>query len=603
MAFNHYKLTGLTMNELLEIAESSASEVSEPFKKKVCELFNLLIKGIKAKLVYPASSRLPQQFLEEIYAALRNLLEEEGSITFRVEADRILYEDIVVYRSQSKSENFAHPFFRDGILSFEFAKEISIQELSSFNDLISRMMRSAYVDDDLATLLWEASFNHISYKLMDDVLNIETFEYGLDSLKSNSGGQGRPDIQKLYNEEINLELSVEDFEITPEARGKRKQSAPYASVPDVVGDFMRKLMVFDDAEKAALEELMKADETFDANSYIIDLLFEILGMETDNAGYHEALELIGKVRDDFIRAGDFISASLILGRVKELEQAFKNLKDLKLDKIQGFIESFAAPEKIKVIIGTLNRQTDFDQSHVIEYIKMLHWKAIPSLIDGLGDVMHHSGRRLICKALVSLGSNRIELLAKGIEDHRWFVVRNIVMVLGQINNPRALSYFRKTIRHPELRVRKETVISAARIGSEEASDFLIMALSDDDEKLQIMALRELVNQRITKAYAPIERIVIDKKFKDRSADQMKEFLEAMAKLGGSRALEYMKKTATQVSLLSSEKQQRLRNYAIRALGFIETHEVEEILEKLAKSRNAALADTARRSLNKRIKAE
>ena len=592
------------MEELLEIAESSANDVSEPLKRKVCELFNLLIKAVKAKLVYPATSRLPQQFLEELYAALCRLLDDIGSISFRVEADRILYEDVEVYHAQSKSENFAHPFFRDGIINFDFAKDITIEELLKFNDIISRMMRSAIVDDDLATLLWEASFEHISYKLMDDVLNIETFEYGLDSLRANGGGgQGKPDIRKLYDEEINLELSVEDFEITPEARSRRKQPTPYASVPDVIGDFMKKLMVFDESEKAALDEMLKSDESFDANAYIINLLFEILGMETDNAGYHEALELIGKVRDDFIRSGDFISAGIVFMRVKELEQAFNNLKDIKLDKIQGFIEGFASPDKIRIIVGTLNRQSDLNPSLVVEYLKMLPWQAIPALIDGLGDLMHFPGRRVFCKALVYLGANRIELLAKGIEDNRWFVVRNIVMVLGQINNPRALSYFRKTIRHPELRVRKETVISAARIGSEEASDFLIMALTDDDEKLQIMALRELVKQRVTKAYITIERTVNDKKFKDRSPDQMKEFLEALAKLGGSRSFESLKKMANQITLLASEKQLRLRNYAIRALGFMETPEALVILEKLAKSRNGTLADTARRALNIKAKGD
>lgn len=584
------------MNDLLEIVADAADDISEPIKKKVNEVINLLIKAVKAKLVYPSSSRLPQQFREEYFDCLISLLDLLETVDYKVESDRILFQNVEVYRAQSKSENFAHVFFRDGIISIQFKRGILLEETESFVDILSRMARVAFADDDLATLLWESDFAHISYKIMDDVLNIETFEYGPES--TNKAGQQLPDIPGLYRNEIDLEISEED--LTPSAsQSGKKITSPYANVADPVAEFVQKLTVYDDAEKARMGEMLSTDAAFGYIDYIINLLFEILGLETENAGYHEALELIAKVRDDFVKAGNFRSALAIFTRIIEMEQAFRNLKDLKHDKIQGFIEDFGQPHRIKLIIDTLNREKNDEHSDLLAYLNMLPAQAIEPLLAGLGELNHYPARRIVCKALINLGSTRIEILGKGTDDPRWYVVRNVVMILGKIGSPRAIGYFRKTIRHPDLRVRKETLVSAARIASDDANDFLIMALADEDEKLQTMALKELARNKVAKAYSAIEKMVLDKKFKDRPADQIKEFLEALAQIGRQKSYEHLKKMAAQISLMPSEKQKRLRNYAVHALGFIQSQDSLALLEKIARSKNHALADTARRALMKK----
>jgi hypothetical protein len=589
------------MSHSLEMSQIESTGIAEPLKKKIIEAFNLFVKTVKAKLVYPSSSRLPQQFKEELYTKFTGLCDELESIEFKIEADRIFYDELEVYRASTKSDNFAHVFFRDGILNFQVKKGLSDRELESFIDIVSRMLRSASVDDDLATLLWESGFEHISYRLMDDVFNIDTFEYGADSLKS--AAQSKIDLHGLFENEINLEITAEDFEVPSEQQKKKGRSSPYVDAAGSIGEFIRMAATYDDAEKAAMADMLASDASFVFRDYTLNILFEVLGLETDNAGYHESLELFGKVRDDFIRAGDFRSALTILLRVKELEQAFRNLRDLKLDKIQGFIESFGSPERIKIIVDTINRRKDTDYEDVFEYLRLLPWQAIGPLISALGELMHFPARKAVCRALVIIGADKIELVARGIEDSRWYVVRNIVSVLGQISNPRAIGYFRRTIKHPDIRVRKETISAAAKVKSDESYDFLIVALNDEDEKLQMQALKELVAYRIARAYQPIEKLVLDRGFRDRSADQIKELLEALAILGGDRAFSILKKLITQVTIFTPEKQKRLKNYAVRALGHIKTSEASRILEKFAKSRNHVLADTARRALLRKSKGE
>ena len=567
------------MEDLLNITTEDLA--ADAFKKRGAEVFSLFMKTIKAILVYPTSSRLPQQFKKDLFDSVIALLEETDAVSYKIETDRIFFSGHEVYRAPSKTENFAHTFFRDGVLSFQFEKGLTIEELDTFIELTSRMMRAAILDDDLATLLWEAGFAHISYELMDEMISIETFEYGTDALKSGKIAT-KSDIQQIFTNEINLDISQADFEVD-QSKKKGTKASGYLDTPDSVKDFISRVANYDDEEKKIISDILAQDAAFEYKKYIIDLLFEVLGLESDNAGFQEALELIGKVRNDFVRQADFLSATEIMQRTRELEQGLKNLKDPKLDKIEGFIESFAVSDKIKLIVECFNNNKDVNYTEAANYLSLLPWQAIAPLVGALGELLHFPARRSVCRALETLAVDKVELLAKGIEDPRWYVVRNVVSVLGKINNPKAFSYFKKTIRHPELRVRKETLVSIAKIKSDEAVDFLISALKDEDEKIQSLALAEIVQQKSGKSFAPIEKIITDKKFKDRPVEQIRQLLDAYAQVGGPKAFSLLKELATQRSLMPSEKLERVRDHAVKAMAYVQSNECKALLEKLAGS--------------------
>ncbi len=586
------------MSKVIEIEESDFIELDEAKIRQVADLFGQLIKTVKAKLVYPSSSKLPQQFMDRLNSEFEAALLEMPRLKFKIESDSVLFSKQLIYKAINKTENFAHPFFRDGIVELEFRNGLSYEELNKFVDVLSLVSRSANVEDDLATLLWEIGFEKISYKLMDDSLDIDTFEYGTGSIKT-SIEQPDSGMGEIFADENELELTDEDYDLDSEKNKAKKRPAGYGGVPDSVADYINRISEYDESEKAAIAEIVKQDEAFNFKKYVIEILFEILGCENDTAGYNETLDLISKVRDDFIKAGDMISAVSIFNLTRELAEALKNLGDEKEERILKFIKTFGASEKIRVIIEMLNNSKDINYSKVAEYLKMLSWEAIDPLVWGLGELEQYHARRAVCQALEVVAVENVDMLGKGTENPRWYVVRNVVMVLGKIGSDRALSYFQRTILHSDLRVRKETVVSAARIGIEKSADFLIMALKDDSENLQTLALKELVKQKAEAAFIPIEKMIDDRDFKNRSADQIKELLAAYAALGDLRSFDKLKKMSTSRSLLPSEKMERIKYYSIMALGYIKSPQAYQLLNKISTSRNNKIADAARRALNRR----
>jgi len=583
--------------KFIDITDEDVAEASKASIKIIVDVFSQFIKTVKAKLVYPVSSKLPQQFRENLFASLTGLLERYEELSFKVEADSISYRGTDVYKSSVKTDNFAHSFFRDGIVGFKFKSGLTLEELEKFVDIASQMTRSVFAEDDAATLLWEAGFEHICYELMDDFIDIETFEYGTDSLKRGVSASA-DDLKNMFENAVELDLSEEDFDLNSEKNRSRNVPSAYRNIEDKVANFISDIANYSDSEKAAMANMLEADYRFNHIGYAADILFEILGLEVDSAGYNDTLDLLAKVSTDFIKSGDFKSAILLMERAAELGRVLKNREDSRYEKLFDFVDKFAASEKIRIIVDYLNKSKDIDYMDVTNYLKLLSWKAIDPLVWALGELEHFSARRAVCQALEVLAGDHPDLLGKGIENPRWYVIRNIVSILGKIGDPRAFNYFRRSIQHPDIRVRRETITSAAKIVTNEAADFLVAALNDPDEKIQMLALREIVGKKMIIAFSQVEAIIADKGFKNRSAEQIREFLAGFAILGEADAFETLRRIIQDWSLIPSEKNERLRIHAVRALGFVKTQEASMLLEKIANSRNKKLSDISRRTLNK-----
>jgi HEAT repeat protein len=586
------------MDEQLSYLDHEVQSLKLPYAKQATELFNFLMKAVKAKLVYPSSSKLPAQFRDELIVKAGDIFKDVDVISYKVSSNSILYGDITVYESGSRTENFAHIFFRDGIIGLSFKSGLNEDELSRFVDLIAMMLRTVYIDDDMVTLLWEGNFQFIEYELVEDNIDIETVEYSVDSF--NSGKRlTEEDIDKLFQEEGEITFDEGDFAEDSSLTESPFQGNTYNRIPQSTYDFLNHITEFTQAEQDQVKELLEEDSRFNHTEYLLVIIFEILGMEKEIPDYVETLEFIGIVRDDFIKRGNFAGASKLITRMHEMREGLSSLKNKQAEKIEGFFLDCASREKIMLVAESLNKLKDFNSKDLVDYLKQLPWAAIDPLLSILGDLEASNARLSVCSVLAEIGKNQIDLIARGLDNDRWYVVRNVVMVLGEIAQPKILNYLKKTIRHPDFRVRKETINAAAKIDHPDRDDFMILALSDQDAAIQMSSLNHLADKRVTRAFKALENIIRDKKFKDKPPEQLRKFLEAYAAIGQEKALPYLKSLTAKKFFIVSGRDERMRLYAIGSLAYIKAGEATETLTRLIQNKNNKVAMAAKRALNTR----
>ncbi|MCD6161250.1 MAG: HEAT repeat domain-containing protein, partial [candidate division Zixibacteria bacterium] len=548
--------------------------------------------------VYPSSSKLPGQFKKDLAEKSEKIFNDIDELTYKISSNSILYENAAIYEASGHTENFAHLFFRDGVLSLNFSKGIDQAELGRFIDLLAKMMRTIYIDNDIVTLLWEEDFHYISYELIDDDLEIETVEYTMDNFRSDNT-LGDEDIKALYRDES--EITFDESDISDDAKQVESslQSAAYSNMSPDSLEFLTHISELTHEEKAQIAELLTDDAKFDSTEYLLTIIFEILGMEKEIPGYVEVLKYIGKVRDNFIQLGNFAGLANLLKKMRELLTALSKLETKRAEKIEGFFLDCASKEKIELLTESINSFRDADHESMISYLKQLPWAAIDPLLYSLGELNEFKARRAVCSVLAELGKEQVDIIARGLDDERWFVVRNVIMVLGEIGNPKIINFLKKTIRHPDFRVRKETLKAAARLDMNERDDFLILSLSDPDIKIQLFSLDNIVKTKCRRAFKAIEHIIKDKKFRDRTPEQIRKFLETYAAIGQDDALPFLASLTKKKLFFSSGKMDRINFIAIDSIAKIKTNEAKSILMKIAKRKNKKFASAALRAAGKR----
>ena len=127
------------------------------------------------------------------------------------------------------------------------------------------------------------------------------------------------------------------------------------------------------------------------------------------------------------------------------------------------------------------------------------------LVYHLGDAGSISGRRRISSLLVDLGQQSLPAIVDFLGDDRWFLVRNLVMILGKIGDRSVISHLTSLLSHDHFRVQREIVSSLSMIGGDEVVPPIRRILLNRSKKIEpslqtaaAMALKRLGSQKSQK---------------------------------------------------------------------------------------------------------
>lgn len=122
------------------------------------------------------------------------------------------------------------------------------------------------------------------------------------------------------------------------------------------------------------------------------------------------------------------------------------------------------------------------------YLSMLDQKATEALLDLLAEEDDREARVYLLDLMKDFGKNQIVLLGENLADKRWYVVRNIVTILGESKTDQAIALLRKAADHKDIRIRQEVIKALINTGGKKAAGVLAKFLRDQDASIQLMAI-------------------------------------------------------------------------------------------------------------------
>ncbi len=514
--------------------------------KAAAELINFLVRALKTMYLYPQNNPIPQDFKKNLFAKFTNFLEHYDELILRLEQNQFLCNGEAVYQDPSIEEGIAIVLHRDGVRQLSFSKGLTEVELYNFLDILKRLNRISS-EDDSVTLLWEQDFSHINYLVVDSYID----SYQPKLLETPAA----ENIEKLYYSEITL--AEASSQVSSETQNIL--SNPEMSV------IFNNLDTFDPDEMDEINKLLELDGTYSGADEVVLVLFEIMAYEQELNEYHDTVALLEKALDSFFNLGNISSACLLVKKLKEEEQAQKLSSKTKADRLKTAMERAGDKERIYKLARLLNENKNVDIKLIKQYLEILPASAISSLIYLLGELNHFAARKTVCEVLEGFGAAHLDLIANGIFDSRWFVVRNIVWVMGNLKTTKACEYLKRTLRHSDSRVRRESIVSLAKVGTPQAYDYLIAILEDPERKIRSLALRALVAGRVKNALNPLWGMVLDKKFREKGPEEKKDVIEAIAAIGEEEGSLLLKKLIRKRNWFQKYYWRELKQMAVKAL--------------------------------------
>lgn len=531
------------------------------------DLINTFVKTIKAFRLYPPENPTLVGFIDQVYRKFQLFLNRYHYFILKIEENKLSFRGVTLYENPDLKTSLAFQLYKDGLRELRFMEGLEEGEVDGLIDIMKRSDSINKMEDDLVTLMWEKDFIHISYLATDEYLEEmpAIIPANIEQFRANLTFEPPPQSEMGDIGEETDGTEVDYYEIM-----KRVESSPLVGVD-------RSVYFLTPDE---LEGLRKEVESETAPSFVfsvIDILFEILALEKSPQPYQETTGILQKLLDALITLGEFQKASELLTRVNIILNTYE-LKDWQVDAIRQLSDKAGEPQRIEKIGKILDKGEEIRLEEVSNYLTLLKPNSIQPLIKVLGELNNSKARRMLCEVLIEIGKGNMELIIPFIDDHRWFLVRNIAYILGRMGKESALPTIQKALNHEEARVRREAIQALGIIVSSKAFDLLGKALNDQDDRNRSMAALNLARVGKKASLPALLEVVQAKDFSKRDSAEIKAFFDAIGMVGSNDAIKPLEKLLEQKSWFGMGKKDEIRLRAASALALIGTAEARSILE-------------------------
>lgn len=531
------------------------------------DIVQAILKAKKTIRMYPENNPIYLKTIEDVYSRFKEFLDYRDELTLRIKQYEILLDSTPVYSNPDKDDNLALFFFKDGLRELTFLKGLYREEIEEFLKIIALDFDREVVDDDVVTLLWERDFQNIKYVADEEFLTEDKGyeDEATETVKTRSATVD--EIMKAYTDAFLAEgvNSVSIVNLTD----KDLQSL----VKEIEGD-----------QEGKIEKLS-------------DILSEMIYHIENQAELEDIYRFIRNTMTYSLEHGNmdaFIHIARLLKIISENREIPEGVKKL----IHILLSSINSEEMINYVGEIFDINPEIDEEILLEYKELLDKTAISPLIAALGRLKNIHGRKRVISILVDLGKKDIQTLAKGLYDSRWYVVRNILYILRQIGDKKAVEYLIDTVRHPDNRVRREAIKAIGELKSPLALQLLKDCLNDYDPSIRKTAVKALSNFGSESAKRIILTKVNEKDFLNREFDEKKEFYEALSKWNDDEIREFLVRVLKKRAFLKRSKHDENKACAAYCLGFIGNRDNLGVLERLRNSKNNLIREYANFAIRK-----
>ncbi len=567
-----------------EKAERIGDQVLALDVKRVADWIQSLVRTLKAYRMYLPNNPTLHKFQSDLEARTWSCLKEIGDIVLNVQQFDLLFEDYSVYHNAAREESLAFRFFTDGVRQITFREGLEPQELRGVLEVLKKATDPSQGQDDVVTLLWERDFRHIEY-----------VHISIEEIVDESGS-GQP----YEPQEGAIEGGIPWPSSPVEALEDAPVATPGESVVERSDDWNPKAPIktswdesigvqfaLSEQESKDLSESIRAEEARPLLNEVLEIVAAILTSEEQPTSFLESASAFQKFIELALEEGDLARANQLLTRLRTIAAQRSETHNEFRGLAEQVIREIGRPSFLGQFAPILNAHPELDPSLLTNFLVQIGPSSAGAICDLLGQVNHMKHRRALCEALAISCKDDVDVLISRLGDPRWYVIRNVVYVLGRIAHQGVERALDRALHHEDVRVRKEAVRALGNIESPTSRAFLVSAFRDPDASVRVQAALTLAQRRDDRASQSIWSAISAPEFARRDGTERRIFFEALGKSGSDSSVPRLGEMLTKGGLFRGANEEERMNSAL-ALAWLGTPKAIEVLNRELTSKRDAV---------------
>jgi HEAT repeat protein len=510
-----------------------------------------LVKSMRSSFMYPPGHPSLKRSYENAYQYFRNFLNNTGEFSFTSAKEGIDYEEGPLTRENDALKRLSQDLIQKNIFRLTFKSSMTPGEFESFVSLIAMDSRKFRAMGGVAALFPQHEIKTIAVKEM---------EY--DSLLKDGAAGDR-------------EAEKESLDAPPEADTRGTPA---------------------DTDSTGLQSVVEQKEEEDVILKEINHYLSMLAAEVDPERFKKILLSLIRLCEGLGKEQkmDYVLA-ILTGLTRETIVSGRRPEAFAKMCVSAIRKCPAAPV-IPLVLDHYVSRDDKTRDLLHRLLRIIGEESIDPALTRLIESGDAQARRNLINLLVGFGEAARPKLEIYLFDDRWYVVRNMAVILGEIRSEKSLNSLSRAVGNEDFRVQREVIKALTRIGGPKVTSFLLRLLPTAPEQLSLIIINSLGVLGDSLATGQLAEIALKKDIFHRNYELRKEAINALAKLKDREAVEALGRILNKKEFLGGMRYEDLQIGAARALGRIGGDLSIDILRRAASGRNRNVKRAATASL-------
>ncbi len=314
------------------------------------------------------------------------------------------------------------------------------------------------------------------------------------------------------------------------------------------GAASRRPGVTESAELSAMAARMRPSSV---DSIFTDIMLELASGETmSKSNYLTFAEKLTAMAEDFVGTGRFDEAYRIIEAfwAQAAESAF-------MDEAAALLELFFHSEEfLEQTVGSIRLWGRLRREESARLSLSLGTPMIHPLMDALLDEQDPSRRKFLISTISEFREAAVPAALKKLKDDRWFVLRNMLVILTECDSGSSVEHVRRFAKHPDHRVAEEAVKYMLKLSPKEGPLYLKLCLDSPDSETRLHAMRQAGAFKVRVVVPLLMGVVAS----NSAAEEKRAAVRALAEIGEPSVLEGMLEICRRQPMLFKAAHEELR---------------------------------------------